>query len=192
MTLVKMSRWDRYNGTTPRKGSENRMTEKQFSAGADRAIGHWLEDNVRRIGRRSVLLNGLKAATAVVAGVTVGSWPSQALAHPEHTYCHYPGAGHCSNLGKSCPSAGGCPSGCYVCTTSSGCGGCIYSSGYWSTRSGSCGPGGYGYYLCYDCRGTSCNNVCGDRSTCKCANCRTAADVKTDMRLTMEQQPAVG
>lgn len=167
------------------------MTENQ-SSGADRTIGHWLEDTVRRMGRRSFVINGLKAAAATVAGVTVGSWPSEALAHPEHTYCHYPYGRHCSSLGKSCPSAGGCPSGCYICRVET-CGSpCIYSSGYWATRSGSCGPGGYGYYLCYDCRCTSCSSsrVCGCRSSCKCANCRTAADVRADMSLTMAQQAA--
>jgi hypothetical protein len=164
------------------------MTHYPSDNQGDYAIGRWLEDASRRIGRRKVLLNSLKAAAVTIAGVTVGVMPGgRALAHPEHSYCHYPGAGHCSVLGRSCPSAGGCPSGCYVCTKPSGCGGCIYSSGYWATRSGSCGSQGYGYYLCYDCRCTSCSSVCGCRSACKCGGCRTPADVRQDMQETMAE-----
>ncbi len=166
------------------------MSDDRSFGRADRSVGEWLERAARRMGRRKFLVNGMKAAAVTVAGVTVGAWPKQALAHPEHTYCHYPRGVYCTQIAGACPSGGGCPSGCYVCTTASGCSGCIYSSGYWATRSGSCGSQGYGYYLCYDCRCTSCSRTCGCRSSCRCGGCLTAADVKADMDRAMAEHAA--
>jgi hypothetical protein len=163
---------------------------EERSTRTDRRIGQWLEDASRRLGRRKVLTNGLKGVAAAVAAVTVGTWPGRAVAHPGHPYCHYPGHGHCSNLGKSCPLNGGCPSGCYVCTTSSGCGGCIYSSGYWATSS-HCGICGEGFKLCYDCRCTGCSRTCGCASKCLCSGCCRREDVEREMERAMAEAAAL-
>jgi hypothetical protein len=148
----------------------------------DKKIGHLLDDVSRRVGRRKLLTNGLKGVAAAVAGLTVGTLPSRAFAHEGHPYCHYPGAGHCSNIGKSCPS-NGCPSGCNICVLADGCG-CPYTSGAWTT-SQSCGLCGFGYYLCWDCRCTSCSNKCGCKSSCRCSGCCRVEEVKRDMAAAM-------
>jgi hypothetical protein len=166
------------------------MIDDRLTAKADRKVAHWLEDTSRRLGRRRMLSTGLKGVAAAVAGLTVGSLQSrEALAHPGHPYCHFPGHGHCGNLGYGCPSAGGCPSGCAVCTTASGCAGCIYSSGYWASAP-ACGICRFGYYLCYDCRCTSCNRVCGCRSSCRCSRCCAPAEVRRDLENAMAEAAA--
>jgi len=157
------------------------MSENPLSSKTDRAVGHWLDIVARRVGRRKALLDGLKAAAVVVAGVTVGTMPGRAVAHEGHPNCHYPDSKHCSELGKTCPSVG-CPSGCVTCVREDGCPDCIYSSGYWATLHGVCGSGGYGFYLCYDCRCTGCERLCGCKSVCMCGGCRNRGDVEVEMR----------
>lgn len=167
------------------------MTDVRLPARVDRKIGQWLEDTSRLIGRRKILMNGLKGAAVAVAGLTVGTLPGRASADPSHPYCHYPNGRHCSAYGKTCPTSGGCPSGCYVCTRSSGCSTslCPYSSGYWITAP-ACGVCGYGYYLCYDCRCTSCSRICGCKSSCRCSGCCALAEVEEDMRRTLAEAAA--
>ena len=145
--------------------------------GADTQISLLTEDVVRKVSRRQALIRGVKGMSAVVAGLSVGS-----LIRTEEAFaacscsCTYPGCGHCSCRGKTCPF-NGCPSGCIQCT-STDCPGtsCIYGDANWICCFG-CGQGS-GFYRCWDCRCTGCGTLCGCKSGCLCSGCRTAEDVK--------------
>jgi hypothetical protein len=153
-----------------------------FGEEADRRMSHLTEDVARKVSRRKVLKHGIKGIVASVAAMAIGSTVGADPALASSCGCSYPGCGHCSCRGKPCPSGGGCPSGCYICTsvdcpsTS-----CIYSGGSWIDSDCSCGVCGFGYYRCYDCRCTSCSTLCGCRTTCLCSGCCAPAELRTLM-----------
>jgi hypothetical protein len=156
---------------------------RMFLSSTDTKTSHLTEDVARRISRRDIVLKGVKGMAASVAALSVGGMAAArgAFALVNSCACSYPGCGSCSCLGYTCPSTG-CPSACRICT-SVDCPGtqCIYSGGSWIVQNCVCGHGGYGYYRCYDCRCTSCSRLCGCRSMCFCAGCRSAADVRAQI-----------
>ena len=103
------------------------------SSDVDETVSRWTETLARKISRRRIVSTGLKGIAATAAAWTIGNFAAGQSAEAVSCSCSYPGCGSCSCLGKTCPTSG-CPSGCYVCTTSSGCGGMLAATG--SMRSG--------------------------------------------------------
>lgn len=147
----------------------------EFADEADRRLSELSEDVARKLSRRQVLRKGVKGAVAAVAVLAFGGTAGVRGAVASSLVscgCSYPGCGHCSCRGKTCPSGGGCPSGCYVCKkTTCPNTACIYNTGSWIDADCPCGICGYGYFRCYDCRCTSCSRLCGCRSWCLCSGC---------------------
>jgi hypothetical protein len=146
------------------------------------------EGFARLIDRRAFLRRSLRAGFAALAATALGTFqPAKMLANADCS-CSFPFTRDCASIGIGqyhCPAttAGGCPSGCKVCTTASSCSPCVYSAGHWSSCG--CGVGGAGCRECYDCicpSSTSCNSgACGCRGTCRCCNCLTPQDVVEEL-----------
>jgi len=103
---------------------------------------------------------------------------------------------------KTC-AALGCPSGYILCKQTGACGTppraggvgggvanrdgkwCEWCGGSWVACNGA-GKFGNGYFICYDCVGSSssssCNNWCTCLSECICCNCTSAQDVRAEQR----------
>jgi len=139
---------------------------------ADNVVGQLSESVARRMTRRSLIFTGTKGAVAAMAGVTLGVFlsPTGALAsNPGCTWIGGSGNANCPSVGGSCPSHGGCKSGCTPCTSSDWCSGwCNYGGASWDV--GSCGTCG-GWYQCTDCKCTTCSNICTCESLCICSGC---------------------
>ncbi len=142
-----------------------------------------IEGLARLVDRRTLLKRAFRLGFAGALGAALGSIDlARTYANKQNCKaCDYPpfgpGGVSCNSLGYSCPTWGGCPSGCKVCLYPGGscpehCG---YDDGWWWVWG--CGPNGMGAVKCYDCQcpssSTGCNGLCGCRSACFCCQCTT-------------------
>jgi hypothetical protein len=162
------------------------MTRQQFARDADRAISLATENVARGLTRRSILVRGVKGATAMFAAATVGGVYNVRSAFAATCSCSCIG-GPCDLIGNPCPgdAQSKCPTGCSVCTSADCAAICGHPSGQWVCCTG-CGTCGMGYILCVDCW---CGGLCADpystfctcKSVCICQGCCRAADVQAQM-----------
>jgi hypothetical protein len=150
-----------------------------------------LESLARVVDRRLFLKRVFRVGMAGALGMALGSIDlARTYANMQNCKgCDYPPVGpggvSCGSKGYTCPSAGGCPSGCKVCkypggTCPSSCG---YDDGNWWVWG--CGPTGMGAVICYDCQcpstSTYCNGLCGCRSSCICCHCTTPQELAQEV-----------
>jgi hypothetical protein len=148
---------------------------KQTGERFDARVGDLAERVARRVSRRETLRGALVSGAAGLAALAVGERPAQAAG------CQCGPTRRCAH----CPEIG-CPDGYHLCKGSF-TGDCFNRQGYrceWpqGTWIACMGLGkGYGYKVCYDCKGTSgCPGWCTCLSSCICCNCKSVADVRAE------------
>lgn len=160
------------------------MRSRLLGDGVDTHVADVSERFIRRVSRREALRTGVLGGVGTIAALAVGAKPARA-----NTTCHCGPTSRCGTYGHSCPS-NGCPSGMKLCKNSGASCSCLaggynrqgycceYSSGYWIACTGFCA--GYGYKVCYDCKGYGCDQWCTCLSDVLCCGCTTPAEVEAE------------
>jgi hypothetical protein len=159
---------------------------RQLAQKMDVGVANVSERFMRKVSRRAALRTGVLSGVTTIAALAAGEGVAKAC--KTESGCNCGPTYRCDHWGWGCPQ-NGCPSGMSICKNGSSyscsCdnGGynvqgycCEYACGYWITCTGQ--GKGYGFQICYDCKGHGCEYWCTCLSVCQCCQCTNAREFR--------------